>query len=438
MDQHFEALYPDGTRDQEIEKILNYIKEGNSCQIVSLPGVGRSNILGLLSYNKNVRVKHLDEDNKLFHFVYLNFSEIRKKPLAETTKFIFLGIIDSLRERQMQKDYEEINKIFKESMQIKDDLVIFAGLKKAIDYLALEKGLTIVLLFDRFEDYISVLDSEFFANLRILRNRAKYKFSAVFSLNRPLEEILEPTLFADFYDFVAGKIIYLPIYNEIGINFRLEYLEKITGKKIDQELRENVFELTGGHSNLMRLSAETLLSSGQNFKNKLELRKYLIEQKPIRSALFAIWNFLSPSEQIMIMKGKIDNAEYLESVGLVKNNLLTISLLADYIKDKSIPPELTKINLNERGEILKGETIISELLTSLEYKLLKFLITQKDTLVTKEDVISAVWGDQKTVLGVTDQAVDQLIFRLRKKIEDNPNEPKLIQTIKGRGFRFTS
>lgn len=438
MDQHFEALYPDGTRDQEIEKILNYIKEGNSCQIVSLPGVGRSNILGLLSYNKNVRIKHLGENNKLFHFVYLNFSEIRKKPLAEATKFIFLGLLDSLRERQMKIEYEEVNKIFKESMQIKDDLVIFAGLKKAIDYLALEKGLAIILLFDRFEDYISVLDSEFFANLRILRNRAKYKFSAVFSLNRPLEDILEPTLFADFYDFVAGKIIYLPIYNEIGINFRLEYLEKISGKKLNPALKENVFELTGGHSNLMRLSTESLLFSEQNFKNKLELRKYLIEQKPIRSALFAIWNYLSPSEQAMITSGKLDNSEYLENVGLIKNNLLTISLLADYIKDKSIPSGLTKINLNERGEILKGDIIISDILTSLEYKLLKFLIIQKDTIATKEDVINAVWGDQKTVLGVTDQAVDQLIFRLRKKIEDNPNDPKIIQTIKGRGFKFVS
>ncbi len=438
MDEHFEAQYPKETRNEEIEKILNYIKEGNSCQIVSLPGVGRSNLLGLLAYNKGVRLKHLGEDNQNFHFVYLNFSEIRKKPLAEATKFIFLGLIDSLRERKMTKDYEVVNKIFKESMQIKDDLVIFSGLKKAIDYLALERDLTIVFLFDRFEDYITVLDSDFFANLRILRNRAKYKFSVVFSLNRPLEDILEGTLFADFYDFVAGKIIYLPIFNQIGIDFRLNYLEKITGKKLNPGLKENIFELTGGHSNLMRLATESLLSSTQDFKNKLELRNYLIEQKPIRSALFAIWNFLTPSEQTMLTSGKIETNEFLENIGLVKNHLLTISLLADYVKDKASSPESTKIALNEKGEVIKGDIIISELLTALEFKLLKFLMDNKDAIVEKEQVINAVWGDQKTVLGVTDQAVDQLIFRLRKKIEENPNDPKFIQTIKGRGFKFTN
>src|SRR3989304_2552738 len=123
--EHFEALYPENTRENEIEKILIFIKEGNSCQVVSVPGVGRSNLLGLLAYNKKVRIKHLGEGQKNFHFVYLNFSEIRKKPLVEATKFIFLNLVDSLRERRMLKQYEVVDKIFKESLSVNDELVIF-------------------------------------------------------------------------------------------------------------------------------------------------------------------------------------------------------------------------------------------------------------------------------------------------------------------------
>src|SRR5450759_492120 len=149
--QHFESLYPDTTRFAEIEKILTFIKEGSSCQVVSVPGVGRSNLLGFLAYNRNLRIKHLGKDQDKFHFVYLNFSEIRKKPLIEATKFIFLGLVDSLRERQMNKDYEVANKFFKDGLQLKDEMVLFQGLKKTVDYLALEKNLTIVFLFDRFE-----------------------------------------------------------------------------------------------------------------------------------------------------------------------------------------------------------------------------------------------------------------------------------------------
>lgn len=443
--EHFESLYPERTRYDQIEKILSFIKEGSSCQVVSVPGVGRSNLLGFLAYNKKVRTKHLGVNQKNFHFVYLNFSEIRKKPLVEATKFIFLNLADSLKERKMLKEYEVINKIFKDSLSVNDELVIFSGLKKTIDFLALEKNLTIILLYDRFEDYIGVLDSEFFANLRVLRNRAKYKFSVVFSLNRPLEEVLEPTLFSDFYEFVAGKIVYLPLFDKTGVDFRIAYLEKITGKKLDKKLLDEVFQLTGGHSNLMRLCAESLLSAGQKFENKLMLRRFFLEQKPVRSALFAIWNFLTPSEQTLLASSNQQLATssqdltFLEKLGLIKENLITISLFSDYLKEKMQNLKADeKITISETGEIVKGSINISEKLTSLEFKLLKFMLSNKDRVLEKEEIINAVWGEQKTTLGVTDQALDQLIFRLRKKIEENPNSPVFILTVKGRGFKFSS
>ncbi|MBI3984889.1 MAG: winged helix-turn-helix domain-containing protein [Candidatus Levybacteria bacterium] len=437
--EHFESLYPDATRFLEIEKIIECVKEGNSCQLVSLPGVGRSTLLRILAYNKNVRIRHLDKNQKNFHFVYLNFSEIRKKPLIESTKYIFLGLIDSLRERKMTKEYNQINKIFKESVLVKDELVLFSGLKKTIDYLALEKNLNIVLLFDRFEEYILSLNQDFFTNLRVLRNRTKYSFSVVFSLNRPLEDTLEPTLMSDFYEFVVGKIIYLPIYDKPGVDFRISYLEKITHKKINKTLLDGIFELTMGHNNLIRLCVENILSSDQKFENKLELRRFLIEQKAVRSALFGIWNHLTPFEQNALANNNFTNLIHLENVGLVKNNILTISLFGDYVKEKSSSlKETASIQINDLGEAVKGEINFSDRLTALEFKLLKYFIENKDRILEKEEIINTVWGDQKTVLGVTDQALDQLIFRLRKKIEDNPNQPQYIQTIKGRGFKFAN
>jgi DNA-binding winged helix-turn-helix (wHTH) protein len=444
--QHFESLYPEDTRFAEIEKILSFIKEGNSCQVVSVPGAGRSNLLNLLAYNRNVRIKHVGEEKQAeFHSVYLNFSEIRKRPLIDATKFIFLNLVDSLRDRKKDQEYAIANQIFKDSIEFKDELVLSQGLKKTIDYLALEKNLTIIFLFDRFDEYIPVVDSEFFSNLRVLRNRAKYKFSVIFSLSRPLEESLEATLIADFYETVAGKIVYLPLYDKPGVDFRLNYLEKITAKKINKQLLEEVLALTGGHSNLIRLSAEALLATNQKFANKLLLRKFLLEQKPVRSALFAIWNSLTPSEQSLIssnLKNKTANIQeltYLENVGLIKNGFVTVSLLSDYIKEKaSLAKQNENFSINEASEILKGETILSDKLTSLEYRLLKFMLENKERILEKEEIINAVWKEAKTTLGVTDQALDQLIFRLRKKIEDDPNNPAHIQTIKGRGFKFTT
>jgi DNA-binding winged helix-turn-helix (wHTH) protein len=438
--QHFESLYPADTRFAEIEKILSFIKEGSSCQVVSVPGAGRSNFLGLLAYNRSVRIRHVSEERQAwFHFVYLNFSEIRRRPLIDATKFIFLNLVDSLKERKKDEEYEVANGIFKESLAFKDELVLFQGLKKTVDYLALEKELTIVFLFDRFEEYVSVVDSDFFANLRVLRNRAKYRFSVVFSLNRPLEEILESSFLSDFYESVVGKIIYLPILDKVGIDFRIGYLEKITEKKIDNKLFEEVLQLTGGHSSLTLLSAEALLASNQKFADKLTLRKFLLDQKTIRNALAAIWNYLTPGEQNLFLENKKIEEEQLLNVGLVKNGFLTIPLFADFIKDKqALTKQDEHFSTNEASEILKGETVLSDKLTSLEYRLLKFMLENKERILEKEEIINAVWKEAKTTLGVTDQALDQLVFRLRKKVEDDPNNPQHIQTIKGRGFKFVS
>jgi len=438
---HFEALYPAESRFSEIEKILIYIKNGNSCQIVGLPGAGRSNLLGLLSYNRSIREKHLGENQKWFHFVLCNFSEIRKKPLFEAIKFIFLSLVDSLRERKMEEEYEVLDKIFRNSVILHDDLILFQGLKKAIDFICIEKELTVVFLFDRFEEYLSALSPEFFSNLRILRNRAKYRFSLVFSLNRPLEDLIETMLFADFYEFLVGNIVYLSLLDKPGLDFRISYLEKTSGHQFNDKTVKTIIDLTGGHGKLTRLCFEAVLKLNKlHILSNPELKKFLIEQKNIKGALYEIWNSLLPEEQKALISHSPISNEYLTNAGLIKNNKVAIPLFLDFIKEN-----LNLLGINEKivyasstNEIKKGNLTLSEILTSSEFKLLKYLLQNENRIIERDEIIKAVWQDTKSREGVTDQALDQLVFRLRKKIENDPNNPSHLQTVKGRGFRFTA
>lgn len=452
---HFESLYPPESRYEEIEKILKFVKEGKSVQLIGLPGVGRSNTLGLLSFNKKIRKKHLGEHQKWFHFVECNFSEIRKRPLHKATKFIFLNLVESLRERGKYPEaqsrfaginsFDSVNKIFKESIEVNDEMVLFQGLKRAIDLLCIEKELTVVFMFDRFEEYIPQITSEFFANLRVLRNRAKYRFSIVLSLNRPLDELLEPVLFADFYEFIADNIVYLPILDKSGLDFRISYLEKISGKKIEDKIVESVIGFTGGHGKLTRLCLEVLASNEQSTK---DLKSYFLNHKSITGALYEIWASLLPEEQKSLVASPLVASNYLNNVGLVKNPSagsgqveFAIPLFDEFAKTllRQDFGRAQQITFDQNtNDIKRGNNSLSDILTSSEFKLLKFLLENPDRIIEREEIIKSVWKDEKTTEGVTDQALDQLIFRLRKKIEDDPNNPVHLRSIKGRGIRFST
>lgn len=428
---HFESLYPANSRFTEIEKLLNYIKSGKSCELIGLPGVGRSNLLGILSYNRSAREKHLGENQKWFHFVLLNFSEVKKRPLADVWKFIFLGLVDSLRERKMP-EHQTLNKIFKESIETNDEMVLFQGIKKAIDFLCIEKELTVVLLFDRFEEYIPTITQDFFEGLRVLRNRAKYRFSGVFSLNRPLEDSIEPNIFSDFHEFIAGNVVYLPLLDKPGLDFRIGYLEKVSGKKIDEKKLKQIMDLTGGHGKLTRLAVEASLTIDQ-------LREFLLVQKAVKGALYEIWKALLPEEQRRLKINDLGlKNDYLEKVGLIKNGEIAIPLFETYISTLKLSSHAVISLEPSTNEILKGDVVISDQLSSSEFRLLRFLIQNQGRIVEKEEIIQAVWKDTKSQEGVTDQALDQIVYRLRKKIEDDPNNPQYIHTIKGRGLKFSS
>lgn len=440
MDQeHFEALYPDTTRFTEIEKIVGFVKDGSSCQLLGIPGAGRSTLLSLLANNRQVRIKHFGDKHKFVHFVLANFSEIRGRPLVDVMKFLFLSLTESLRERKMLEENKAVGDIFREHLQFHDELILFQGLKEAIDYLCLEKKITVVFLFDRFEEYLPVVTSELFSNLRTLRNRAKYQFSVVFSLYRPLEHFLEPALLADYYEFVAGHIVYLPLVNLETTTFRVSYIEKLTGKKVKKTVLEEIIRLSGGSGRLIKLAVEAVLAQGQEQKH---LETFLLQQKSIRGALLEIWSILSPAEQAGLLYEKLNDTEakeYLEQVGLVKEKKIQVPLFETFIHTEFAGSREEKKQIlydQNTNTIRKGTDSLSDQLTASEFRLLRYLLQNQDRIIEREELINVVWEGNKSTAGITDQAIDQLIFRLRRKIEEDANNPAHIQTVKGRGFKF--
>lgn len=431
--KYFETLYPEDSLNEEISKVIGFVKKGASSQVLGLPGVGKSRLLRLLAYNRKVREYHLENQEK-YHFVYMDFSEVRNRPLSDVTKFILISLGYSLSERGMTNESTQINAFLKEAVEFNDELVLFQALKKTIDYLALEKDMTIVLLFDRLEQYSQDITEQFFINLKILRNRAKYKFSCVFALSRPIDLLIDVSTLAEFYEFLIGNSVFIKLSHPNEPDFRLNYIEKVAGKK-NEEAREELMKLTGGHGKLVKIAYEAVLSEE---KIPGDLEKFLLNHRQMRGALTEIWNFLTTEEQHIVknLKNHTDQTKYLQLIGLIENNKIAIPIFEAFVS--TIEEKKEKLSYNEElNEIYKGEIVISDSLTPSEFRLLKHLIVNKDRTVEKEEIINAVWTDLKTQAGVTDQALDQIVYRLRKKIESDPNNPQYVLTVKGKGLKYS-
>jgi len=72
-------------------------------------------------------------------------------------------------------------------------------------------------------------------------------------------------------------------------------------------------------------------------------------------------------------------------------------------------------------------------LTTTEFKLLNELARSAGRVMSREVLLETVWGYE--YLGDS-RIVDMAVKRLRSKIEDDPSNPLLIQTVRGVGYRF--
>ena len=72
-------------------------------------------------------------------------------------------------------------------------------------------------------------------------------------------------------------------------------------------------------------------------------------------------------------------------------------------------------------------------LTSTEFNLLEFFLTHPGRAYSRDQLLEAVWGEQRFV---TPRTVDVHVRRLREQIEEHPDNPRHLTTVRGFGYRF--
>ena len=72
-------------------------------------------------------------------------------------------------------------------------------------------------------------------------------------------------------------------------------------------------------------------------------------------------------------------------------------------------------------------------LSSREFSIMRYFIRHKGKVVSREELLEAVWGH--AVIPDT-RTVDNFILDLRKKLEPDPSNPRYLTSVRGAGYRF--
>ena len=101
-------------------------------------------------------------------------------------------------------------------------------------------------------------------------------------------------------------------------------------------------------------------------------------------------------------------------------------------------PESTVFSIGEtvfdlkKYEALKKGQIIEY--TTLEFQILKLLSERRGQVVARTEFLIQVWGENDTL--VTERTIDSHIANIRKKLEDDPSNPRYIKSIRGVGYKL--
>ncbi len=71
--------------------------------------------------------------------------------------------------------------------------------------------------------------------------------------------------------------------------------------------------------------------------------------------------------------------------------------------------------------------------TATEFRLLEYLARHPGRVFTRDQLLDAVWRETHYV---TPRSVDVYVRRIREKIEENPEDPRYLKTVRGAGYRF--
>ncbi|HKJ27940.1 MAG TPA: winged helix-turn-helix domain-containing protein [Anaerolineales bacterium] len=262
----------------------------------------------------------------------------------------------------------------------------FSALNNTIGQL-LENGTQkLCLLLDRYE-MIEQADPHTAANnLRALRDAFKYRLSFVLASRRP------PNPESELAELFYANTLWLGPLSPSDAAWNVTRYAKRRGEVWDNEAADKLIEISWGYPSLLRAACEAYAA-----------------------------------------------LQTLDAEALTRHPAV-LRRVAEFWADEPTPEMLEKVGLAGHPLLIHEQPAEFDTagLTAKELALLDYLRAHANEVCSKDDLVQAIWPEDEIYeSGIRDDSLAQLVRRLRVKIEPDTSNPRFIQTVPGRGYRFT-
>jgi DNA-binding winged helix-turn-helix (wHTH) protein len=381
--------------EYNLKKIINVAQRSENATVLWLPGIGRTAVADALQ--NMTEIKNLFPDKALNNIIFAVLD------INISVNFFLIQL-------------EEVLEIYSQKQGIR------AKIKDICD-----NGNQLIFILDNFNfsnpDLIKYIYSLRNVNRQKI-NFWNFAFTSEFYSNRN-----EPTRDT----IMSHNLIKIGYYTKEESYQWLEINKIKHNVKLNEELKSQIFEFSGGIPALMRCYLRQLA-------NNVNIEIITSSEEMMNIAL-DIWKRFTDKEK-----------EVLERLEL-SLNFPPYKYELNYLKEQNVINEYNKINgtwiklvvkpQESINIILKGELIIwdnlviNEHFTDKEIIILSLLLKNKGKIVSREDIGNEIWGNEANEK-YSIWAIDQSISRLRKKLEHIGLPKNLIITNKGKGCTISN
>jgi DNA-binding winged helix-turn-helix (wHTH) protein len=320
----------------------------------------------------------------------------------------------------------------------------------------------VVLVFDPFDRFCQKASLQLLDNLRGLRDSFKATLSYLAGLRYDLPHLVKSIETSELYEILDTHRCWLGPMSEHDAAWVISQREVATGQTFTPEARDQLIRLTGGYPALLRAASlwlanqqvagelpdmatwEDALFAEMSIQHRLtDLRQGLTGVE--ESTLFALQTALAikSSREGRESLRQIED-KYGDRLVELVNKGLCLGSTDDW---RLFSPLFARFVLTMKGissgrvwrdpitsRFYQGESELIEL-TKKERQLLGFFVENPQKICTIDELIENAWMEEDAG-GVSDEAVQQTIRQLRKKIELNPAKPRYVVTVRGEGYYF--